>query len=383
MRLQRELAEAFPNVAALDVTQVQQAVEGIVERVSRAIRFIALFSLATGALVLLGALATSRYQRVREAVLLKTLGATRRQVLQIACVEYLGLGLLGASTALVLSIAGGLGAGALRLRRTLHHPAGAVVDALARGGGPHGRGRPAQQPGPVPPHAARGPARRMKRSDWSLIRIALALGLLPGILLVAYCPRNNSWPIVNHTPQGVAVVAFGDSLTAGYQVADTESYPAQLAKLLDREIVNRGVSGDTAAEGLARLDRDVLSENPRVVLLSLGANDMLRRQPIEDTFANLRRIVDRIQARGALVILIGVEGYPLVHGDWGKRYRDLARETGCVYVPDILDDVIGDPGLMYDQIHPNAAGYAKIAQRIQSEAGEYLNRYEVEARRHS
>lgn len=105
VRLQRELAEAFPNVAAVDLTQVQEAVEGIVDRVARAIRFISLFSLATGALVLLGALATSRYQRVREAVLLKTLGATRRQLLQIACAEYLGLGLLGASTALGLALA--------------------------------------------------------------------------------------------------------------------------------------------------------------------------------------------------------------------------------------------------------------------------------------
>jgi putative ABC transport system permease protein len=103
VRLQRELAEAFPNVSAIDVTQVQQAVEGIVDRVSRAIRFISLFSLATGALVLLGALATSRYQRVREAVLLKTLGATRRQLLQVASIEYLGLGLLGALTALGLA----------------------------------------------------------------------------------------------------------------------------------------------------------------------------------------------------------------------------------------------------------------------------------------
>ncbi len=107
VRLQRDLAEAFPNLSAVDVTQVQQAVEGIVDRVSRAIRFISLFSLATGALVLLGALATSRYQRVREAVLLKTLGATRRQLLQVASVEYLGLGLLGAVTALVLSTAAG------------------------------------------------------------------------------------------------------------------------------------------------------------------------------------------------------------------------------------------------------------------------------------
>ena len=198
-----------------------------------------------------------------------------------------------------------------------------------------------------------------------------AVGLLAaGILLMR--SRDNSWSITNEHPQGTAVVAFGDSLTAGYQVAEADSYPAQLTGLLGREVVNRGVSGDTTADGLARLDRDVLSESPGIVLLSLGANDMLRKQPIDDTFANLRRIVDRIQARGALVVLIGVEGYPLVHGDYGSRYRELARETGCVYVPDMLDDVFGDPALMYDQIHPNAKGYAKIAARIESEVGRYL-----------
>jgi len=201
--------------------------------------------------------------------------------------------------------------------------------------------------------------------------VALAALLLAFLLLRS---RDNSWRIVNEHPQGVAIVAFGDSLTQGYQLGEAESYPAQLAKLIDRPIVNRGVSGDSTADGLARLDRDVLSESPRVVLLSLGANDMLRRQPIDETFANLRQIVDRLQARGALVVLIGVEGFPMVHGDYGPRYRALARKTGCVYVPDMLDDVFGDPALMYDQIHPNAAGYARIARRIESEAGAYLKR---------
>lgn len=209
---------------------------------------------------------------------------------------------------------------------------------------------------------------------WHPMRLALVIGLLVPVLLVAFCPRDNAWRIVNDTPQGVALVAFGDSLTAGYQVGEADTYPAQLARLVDRPIVNRGASGDTTADGLARLDRDVLSESPRVVLLSLGANDMLRRQPVEDTFANLRRMVDRIQSRGALVVLIGVEGFPLVHGDYGKRYRELARETGCVYVPDMLDGVLGDPALMYDQFHPNAAGNAKIARRLESEVGDYLKR---------
>jgi lysophospholipase L1-like esterase len=205
----------------------------------------------------------------------------------------------------------------------------------------------------------------------------LLAGAAAGVMAIGFFAmrsRDNSWRITNEHPQGGAIVAFGDSLTAGYQVAEADSYPAQLASLVGREIVNRGVSGDSTADGLARLDRDVLAESPGVVLLSLGANDMLRRQPMEATFANLRRIIDRIQARGALVVLIGVEGFPMVHGDYGERYRDLARETGCVYVPDMLDDVFGDPALMYDQIHPNAAGYAKIARRIESEAGSYLKR---------
>ena len=205
----------------------------------------------------------------------------------------------------------------------------------------------------------------------------LAIGAAVAVAVIAFWTvraRDNAWRLTNEHSQGVAVVAFGDSLTAGYQMPDGDSYPAQLAKLVGREILNRGVSGDTTADGLARLDRDVLSESPGVVLLSLGANDMVRRLPIEDTFANLRRIVDRIQARGALVVLIGVEGYPLVHGDYGARYRALARETGCVYVPDMLDDVLGDPALMYDPFHPNAAGYAKIAARLQSEVGAYLTR---------
>ena len=192
------------------------------------------------------------------------------------------------------------------------------------------------------------------------------------LLALAGCTRDNRWKITNAYPQGVAIVAFGDSLTSGYQMGEGESYPEQLSARLGRPILNRGVSGDSTAEGLARLERDVLDENPRIVLLALGANDMLRRQPIDPAFANLRAVVDRIHARGALVVLLGVDGR--IYGDWGPRYRALARETGCVYVPDLLDGVFGEPALMYDQIHPNAKGYAKIAARLDSEVGEYLRR---------
>jgi len=102
-RVQRRIVEAFPNVTTVDLAQVQQALDRIVSRVALAIRFMALFSLATGAVVLVGAVATSRYQRLREAVLLKTLGATRGQILRIALAEYVALGLLASATALLLA----------------------------------------------------------------------------------------------------------------------------------------------------------------------------------------------------------------------------------------------------------------------------------------
>jgi len=108
-RVQRRIVEAFPNVTSLDLSQVQQSVEQVVGRAALAVRFMALFSLAAGALVLVGAVATSRYQRVREAVLLKTLGATRAQLLRIALAEYLSLGFLGAIAAFALSLAAGWG----------------------------------------------------------------------------------------------------------------------------------------------------------------------------------------------------------------------------------------------------------------------------------
>ncbi len=105
--IQRRVAERYPNVSAIDLSQVQQAIEGILAKASLAVRFLALFSLAAGAIVLLGAVTTARLQRLREGVLLKTLGATRRQVLQIMVAEYTALGLLAALVSIVLSSAAG------------------------------------------------------------------------------------------------------------------------------------------------------------------------------------------------------------------------------------------------------------------------------------
>jgi lysophospholipase L1-like esterase len=204
------------------------------------------------------------------------------------------------------------------------------------------------------------------------VRRRAALLLVAAAAAGAGCRRSS---VKNAYPSGANVIAFGDSLTEGYRMAPGETYPAYLAELIGRPVLNKGVSGETTGDALRRLERDVLEQDPRVVLVCLGGNDMLRRLSPDEQFANLRTIVERIQEKGALVVLIGTEGFTLLTNvDYGERYEQLARETGSVYVADFLDGVFGDPALMFDQIHPNAAGYRKVAQRIADEAGEYLRR---------
>jgi len=108
-RLEREIVEAFPNVSLLDLSEVQAIVDKVVGRASAVLEFMAILSLATGSFVLVGAVLTSRYQRLREAVLLRTLGASRRQILTIALVEYASLAALSCATGALLAIPAGLG----------------------------------------------------------------------------------------------------------------------------------------------------------------------------------------------------------------------------------------------------------------------------------
>lgn len=170
--------------------------------------------------------------------------------------------------------------------------------------------------------------------------------------------------IANAPPGEGPFVAFGDSLTEGVGAPPEGSYPAQLSLLLDEPILNRGVRGETAGQALRRLESQVLNLKPAVVFVCLGGNDILQRKDVEATFAALEDIAAKLVKSGAMVVLIGVEGPPLLTADFGSRFRDLARRHQCVYVPDILDGIIGRPELMADGVHPNAQGYARMADRI-------------------
>jgi acyl-CoA thioesterase-1 len=169
------------------------------------------------------------------------------------------------------------------------------------------------------------------------------------------------------------VVAFGDSLTAGFGVAAEEAWPARLQARLLREgypyrVVNAGVSGDTTAGGLRRVDW-VLKTRPEVAIVALGANDGLRGLSLPAMRDNLRGIVGRFQAAGVRVLLAGMR-LPPNYGDEYTRgfvevFGAVAREARVPLMPFLLDGVAADPRLnQADGIHPNAEGHRALAERV-------------------
>ena len=184
------------------------------------------------------------------------------------------------------------------------------------------------------------------------------------------------WPapkIANLRSRGTNIIAFGDSLTAGYGVVAGEDYPSRLAAITGIPILNAGVSGDTTDSALARIDTDVLSRDPRIVIVGLGGNDYLRGAPIATTEANLRTIIDKIHAAGAMVVVLAYK-FPSLQANYEKMYERVAHDEQCLLVPDLLDGIESNPQLKSDEIHPNARGYQLIAERVAGPLQKLLKR---------
>lgn len=195
-------------------------------------------------------------------------------------------------------------------------------------------------------------------------RIAAAAAVIV-VLAWALWPSSLS-KVKNLSSRGTTIVAFGDSLTAGYGAAPGEDYPTRLSSMVSTKVVNAGVSGDTTESALARVP-DVAAQNPRIVIVGLGGNDFLRRLPVPSTEANLRSIVRQIQASGAMVVLLGFR-FPSFGTSYEKMYERVADEEGALLIPDLLDGIMSNPSMKSDEIHPNGRGYQLMAERV---AGPY------------
>ena len=169
------------------------------------------------------------------------------------------------------------------------------------------------------------------------------------------------------------ILAFGDSLTAGFGVDSKDSYPARLQRLLAEKgysykVVNAGVSGDTTAGGASRIDW-VMQHNPEIVILELGANDGLRGLSISEMRKNLGTIIDICQKKGAKVLLAGMEITPNLGAEYSQEFREsfplLAKQYKVPLIPFFLENVAARPELTRpDGVHPVANGYAIVTQTV-------------------
>jgi acyl-CoA thioesterase I len=187
-----------------------------------------------------------------------------------------------------------------------------------------------------------------------------AAPLLAALLLASGCGQQAK--LAPLAPDAV-LLAFGDSLTFGTGANESESYPAQLEKLTGRRVVREGVPGEVSATGLARLQGVLDEHRPRLLLLCHGGNDFLRRLPKTEAAANVRAMVQLARSRGVEVLLIGTPEFGLLLSP-PDFYAQIAKDFRIPYEDGALSTILRDPNLKSDQVHPNAAGYRLMAQRV-------------------
>ncbi len=200
-----------------------------------------------------------------------------------------------------------------------------------------------------------------------MVRLPGLRGLLAVALfaLLAACGK----PKEAELPAGSKVLALGDSLTAGYGVKPEQAWPALLAGQTRWVVINGGISGDTSEGALARLPALLEEHAPALVLVTLGGNDMLRKVPESRTLDNLTQILAQSQARGAKVVMLAtprpsVGGAVFRNLSAAEFYRELAKSQRVPLIEDAIADVLSDPQLKVDALHPNAAGHVKLTGKV-------------------
>ncbi len=177
--------------------------------------------------------------------------------------------------------------------------------------------------------------------------------------------------VKNYPNSNTDIIAFGDSLTYGYGAGRDESYPAYLSQMLGREVINLGISGDTSAMGLARIN-EINKYSPYMVLIEFSANDFFRKIPKNQTENNLREIVRQVQNMGAIAVLVDTGGaYPM--DTYTKVQKQIAAEYNTLFVLGIMNGIYNKKSLKSDQIHPNDKGYKIVAERVRKVIEPYLN----------
>jgi len=180
-------------------------------------------------------------------------------------------------------------------------------------------------------------------------------------IFLAAC--NDSQSTLSRLPGDAVILAFGDSITYGIGAPPGANYPEILESIINRKVIRSGIPGETTGEGLVRLPGELSIHKPRLVLLCLGGNDLLRKLDLEKTHNNIRHMVQIIRDSGSEVVLIGVPRPGLVLST-ARFYTRISDDMGVPLEGSLLADILADNALKADSIHPNGEGYHLLAQGI-------------------
>lgn len=170
-------------------------------------------------------------------------------------------------------------------------------------------------------------------------------------------------PTLAKLPGDAVILAFGDSLTHGNGAKENESYPAVLAQLTSRKVINAGISGEESAPGLKRLPGLLSQHKPQLLILCHGGNDLLRKRDVAKMEANIRNMIQLAKDEDIPVVMLGVPKPGLFLSSF-EVYEKIARSTGVIFIEDIIPEVLGDNALKSDAVHPNKDGYRMMAETI-------------------
>lgn len=204
--------------------------------------------------------------------------------------------------------------------------------------------------------------------------ILIGLVAVVGLFFVWLIFFRGGDEIRNYPSPNSGIIVFGDSLAEGVGSTHGNDLFSILSRKIGEPIKNYGVAGDTTVMALERLPH-VLEENPhpQVAIVLLGGNDFFRKVPKETTFANLEKIVEAFQERGAVVLVLGVRG-GVIKDNFDKDFESLRDKYKTAYVSDIVGSLVFfGREFMFDSVHPNDAGYAKIAERVEPELRKITN----------
>ena len=189
--------------------------------------------------------------------------------------------------------------------------------------------------------------------------------ILAGVVFLVLTGCGSDQPNLSALTADATILAFGDSLTKGTGAASDQSYPAILSRLSGITVVNAGMPGELSSDGLQRLPNVLQTTQPQLMILCHGGNDMLRKKDLQGAARNIESMIALAQAQNVEVLLIGVPRPGLFLGT-ADMYLAIAAHSGIPAENDVLSDIISDPSLKSDPIHPNGKGYQRMAEAVLS-----------------